>query len=97
MLSDYNPTVLTYTDGQRYVQLPANHPAIGELADRGMKPVGVIRRVGENGNPEVEYFAADYEPDPIHAGNGGTSERKEYLFRFEDWERAAAVQRRLGT
>ena len=35
-----------------------------------------------------------YAKDPLQAGNGGTSESRIFLFRFEDWEHIAQRQRR---
>ena len=42
MLDDYNPIIETYSDGQQYVVLSANHPTVKELADAGVEPIRVM-------------------------------------------------------
>ena len=72
MLDDYNPRVITYADGQRYIELASDDPALKELVEAGVKPVGVLQVIGEGGERDVTFFAADNVPDLLHSGNGGT-------------------------
>jgi hypothetical protein len=89
--------VITFSDGQRYVELASDDPAIKELVTAGAKPVGVIQVIEGTNEREVTFFTADNVPDLLHSGNGGGVERRKYWFTAEEWERIAQRQRRLGT
>ena len=97
MLDHYNPTVITYADGQRYIELASDDPALKELVAAGATPVGVLQVIEGSDQPEVAFFAIGNEPDVLHSGNGGRSEKRKYWFSAEDWERIAQRQRRFGT
>ena len=97
MLDDYNPTVITYMDGQRYIELASDDPALRELINAGAKPVGVLQVLEGGGPREVTFFSADNAPDPLQSGNGGSTEKRKYWFDAKEWERIAQRQRRLGT
>jgi hypothetical protein len=96
MVDDFDRRMVTYADGQSYIEIASNDPALKKLLAAGARPVGLVQIIEGADEPEVTFFAADFAPDLLHAGNGGGSERRKYWFSVKDWEHFAQQRRRFG-